>query len=376
MCRNKFTIILILCTITVACHSKIPQEDDIYDEQEEAVLSINVFESNINGYSSYRIPAIIRDKHNNLYVFSEGRSSDSDFGKIDLVMRISNDGGYTWNSQKVLLSDGENKFGNPAPIYDEINDRIILLTKWSIAGKIESDYIKGGNHNGIKLYMTYSDDCGENWSTLHDITSCIPDSLDWFTIGNVHGIQLRQEDNKGRLIVTGDHTINNKYYSHIIYSDDGGYNWRMGGMVSRSGTNECTVAELSDGTLILNIRNQVGVDKYQRLQAYSFDAGESWSSAETSSLIEPVCEGCIINYSRNETYTDTLLFSNPASLSRDNMTIHQSTDNGVTWHKKYLVWERYSAYSDMASLNDGFFCIIFEYGSKYRSSIKLIKYKI
>ena len=43
--------------------------------------------------------------------------------------------------------------------------------------------------------------------------------------------------------------------SHVIYSDDHGATWKRGGTVA-GGVNECQVAELSDGTLLLNMRNQ------------------------------------------------------------------------------------------------------------------------
>ena len=64
-----------------------------------------VFEKNMEGYATFRIPAIIRTNSGTLLAFAEGRRfSNSDSGDIDLVMRRSTDHGKTW--QKLILKRG------------------------------------------------------------------------------------------------------------------------------------------------------------------------------------------------------------------------------------------------------------------------------
>ena len=41
--------------------------------------------------------------------------------------------------------------------------------------------------------------------------------------------------------------------SHVIFSDDHGQTWQLGGSTDY-GMNECAVVELTDGTLMLNSR--------------------------------------------------------------------------------------------------------------------------
>ena len=56
-----------------------------------------VFKSGDDGYKSYRIPAIVKDKSNNLIAFSEGRVEHAgDYGNVDIVYKISSDNGKTW----------------------------------------------------------------------------------------------------------------------------------------------------------------------------------------------------------------------------------------------------------------------------------------
>ena len=46
------------------------------------------------------------------------------------------------------------------------------------------------------------------------------------------------------------------WFSHVIFSDDGGGTWELGGVAPADGGNECEVVEIGDGRLALNMRNQ------------------------------------------------------------------------------------------------------------------------
>ena len=45
------------------------------------------------------------------------------------------------------------------------------------------------------------------------------------------------------------------YHSQLIYSDDKGETWKLGGIVNEHGGNESSVVELKNGYLMLNMRN-------------------------------------------------------------------------------------------------------------------------
>src|SRR5205823_9241043 len=114
--------------------------------------------------------------------------------------------------------------------------------------------------------------------------------------------------------------------SHVIYSDDHGKSWKLGGAVGPH-CDESQLVELADGLLMLNIRSYRG--NHRRLVATSMDGGQTWSTpTEDAALVEPVCQASIVRYPAEK---GNLLFSNPASTKREKMTVRLSRDEGKTW---------------------------------------------
>src|SRR4029077_4139453 len=97
-------------------------------------------------------------------------------------------------------------------------------------------------------------------------------SWTWYATGPGIGIQIRKGAHKGRLVVPCDHSFGTRTNvasdpgagaaSHIIYSDDHGKTWKIGGSVQQN-MNECQVVELADqnGTLLLNMRSYANGDR-------------------------------------------------------------------------------------------------------------------
>src|SRR5262249_50094408 len=76
-----------------------------------------VFVSGQAGYHPYRIPSLLISAKGTLLAFCEGRkTSRSDTGDIDLVLRRSFDGGKTWQPTQIVWDDGDNTCGNPCPV--------------------------------------------------------------------------------------------------------------------------------------------------------------------------------------------------------------------------------------------------------------------
>ena len=101
-----------------------------------------------------------------------------------------------------------------------------------------------------------------------------------------------------------------------------------------------------------------------RLCALSRDGGETWIYTwEETQLIEPRCQGVLLNYKdRKGRLTRNILFSNPRSLRRENLSIGISQDNGYSWPRFITVWKGRAAYSDMVNLPDGAIGVLFENG--------------
>jgi sialidase-1 len=121
-----------------------------------------------------------------------------------------------------------------------------------------------------------------------------------------------------------------------------------------SDTNECAVAELSDGSLLLNMRSYHG--KNLRAVACSKDGGEKWSGVTLDpELIEPVCQASLISLSGGQ-----LAFAHPASTKRERMTVRFSRDEGKSWPDSKLIHEGSSAYSCLVELTEGKLGLLYE----------------
>src|SRR5262249_21951912 len=147
--------------------------------------------------------------------------------------------------------------------------------------------------------------------------------------------------------------------SHIIYSDDHGKSWKLGGVVGPD-CNESQVVELTDGALMLNMRSYRA--SHRRLVSQSKDGGLTWSKpVEDSALIEPVCQASIL---RCPGAKGAIFFSNPASTKREKLTVRLSRDEGKTWPTARELHAGPAAYSCLAVLPDRTIACLYERGEK------------
>jgi len=334
------------------------------------VDSLNfIFKKGTEGYASFRIPAIVTTVKGTLLAFAEGRKKGaSDSGDIDLVMKSSNDQGKTWSQLKVIRDDADNVCGNPAPVVDRTTGMIYLLSTWNLGADNEKSIINHTNKDSRKVYVLSSSDNGENWSEAKEITASVkPNNWTWYATGPCHGIQVEKGAAKGRLIIPCDHIESgtNKYYSNIIYSDDHGKSWKIGGTTPQDLVNESTVAELSNGNLMLNMRNYDRTLKTRKV-SLSSDSGMTWGNIYSdSTLIESICQGSLLSVAPKRKGKTQLFFINPADQNnRRNMTLRVSMDDGKSWLKSKSLFSGPSAYSDITGLTDGSIGCLYEAGYK------------
>lgn len=339
----------------------------ILQAQESAI--INVFQKGEEGYACFRIPAIVQSKSGTLLAFAEARkNSCSDTGNIDLVLKRSEDGGKNWSRIITVWDDQNNVCGNPVPMIDQATGKIILVACWNSGEYTEKQIMdKKSSDCNRRVYVLYSDDDGKNWTNPKEITPTVKLSdWGWYATGPCHGIQLQNKKHKGRLVVPANYsTLETKErHSHLIYSDDLGGTWELGGLVKEPGGNESSVVELKNGDLMLNMRNYNRNESKTRSYAISKDGGKTLSVTKyIPELIEPVCQGSTLNYTNKGKITNKILFSNPASMDkREKITIKLSKDNGKTWPYAELIYPGPSAYSDLVNLSGGNIGLLFEYG--------------
>ena len=129
-------------------------------------------------------------------------------------------------------------------------------------------------------------------------------------------------------------------------------------------TDECTVVELADGSLYLNMRTYRNTR--HRAIAVSHDRGTTWMPVtDDDTLIEPVCQASALRLSTEKSHgKNRVLFSNPSSTRRENLTVRLSYDECKTWPISKVLWAGPSAYSDLVVAADGKIGCLFECGEK------------
>lgn len=314
-------VLVTLAVAAVICTSSFAQEP------------VDVYVSGEDGYHTYRIPALVVTKNSTLLGFYEGRkTSASDAGDIDLLLKRSTDSGATWSNQQIVHEEGgdaEITIGNPCPIVDTETGRVHLLF----------------TRNNTRAFHTSSDDDGVTWSEPRELTDTLNGfDFPWTRVGTGpgHGLQL----SGGRLLapIWLNERIRFNYRSAALYSDDHGETWKASGLVGPDipDTNECMAVEMANGRVYLNMRAR---DVKTRSVAWSEDGGETWSTpVPDAGLPDPVCQASVVRVGKR------VFFANPSGPGRANLSIRVSEDGAETWDDFRVVHEGPAAYSDMGFL--------------------------
>ncbi|MBP7933803.1 MAG: exo-alpha-sialidase [Phycisphaerae bacterium] len=325
------------------------------------------FVSGREDYDTFRIPSLLVTKKGTLLAFCEGRkNSSADHGDIDVVLKRSTDQGKKWSDLQVVADDGANTVGNPCPVVDQSTGTIWLLLTHNLGEDKESQITTRRSKGTRRVWLSHSTDDGVTWTKPEDITATTKrPEWTWYATGPGCGIQLKS----GRMVIPCDHTpagARDNSRSHVIYSDDHGATWKIGGIVDRR-VNECQVVERVDGSLMLNMRNcRRGVgETYQRAIAISRDGGLNWADFRYDpTLIEPICQASLVRHTGAGAAANTLIFANPASTKREKLTVRLSNDGGETWAASKELWSGPAAYSALAAFPDGTVGCLYERGEK------------
>lgn len=339
---------------------------------------------------TYRIPALCTTTEGTLLAAYDCRYENSrDLqGHIDIGLSRSTDGGKTWQPMQIVLDMGEwgglpqkfNGVSDPCLLVDTITGRIWIAALW-MHGVLDQNgvFIKGlneasqawqhqwagrGSQKGYSPYetsqflMAYSDDDGVSWSDPINITKIKPE--DWWLFAPAPGQGVILTD--GTLVMpTQGRDSTGMSFSNISYSKDHGKTWITSNPATLN-TSECAVVALSDGSIMLNIRdNRNHTEKGAqngRAVFITSDLGETWTEHSSSHnlLPEPVCMGSLHRHGKY------LFFSNPDDkYKRHNLRIKWSDDEGKSWHNGPILDTGESfGYSCLTSLNPDTLGIIWE----------------
>lgn len=344
-----------------------------------AVTSIP-FHAGREGYASFRIPAVVTTRTPTLLAFCEGRvDSAADHGHIDIVLKRSTDGGRTWGPLQAVARNGNDLAGNPAPVVLDTG-RILLVHVRAAAGATEDAILRGRVKpaDGRRVWVQHSDDDGVTWSAPKEITGQVKKAdWRWYATTPGHAVQL----GTGRVVVPGNHTLpptgtdtgtEAKYNSgHCLLSDDRGATWSLGYVDENTdgyvNANETTAAELPDGRVYFNTRNDTGSSRPpapspgNRADAHSTDGGRTLVKPfrPQAGLVTPVVQGSLLQLRD----PDLLLYSGPADpTARALMTVRASADGGTTWRPAHTVDGLPAAYSDLVRVDGATVGLLYETG--------------
>ncbi len=340
-------------------------------------------------FGSYRIPSIISTSKGALLAFAEARKKLSDHAENKIVLKRSFDGGETWSGLQVIANAGRNSLNNPLAVKDSGKGRILLMyqqypltrqdeVKAPGLWKSHADQLFPPNiheaaaqegYEGDRICRTLmisSEDDGETWTPPTDLTRSVkrPKKVSSYAGGPGIGIQIKNEDHKGRIIMPFSQGPWSDMKVYAVYSDDHGATWKRGKTAPgrlKGYPNEVQMVELSDGRIMLNARSFRGSSL--RMTAISRDGGESWSELRyDEALPDPGCQGSILRLAfPGPDHQSMILFSNPAHhRKRINGTIRLSQDEGKTWKWSKRIYRGSFAYSCLVKLTNNEFGILFE----------------
>ena len=351
-----------------------------------------VFPAKMAGIERYRIPGIVVTSKGTVLAYAEARKNNSsDWGEIEIHQRRSTDAGRTFSPARQVAHLGARLPRNPAnadqppgkvigePGQQTVNNPVAIADR---DGSVHLIYCV----EYMRTFYVRSADDGLTWSPPVDITGAVDrfrPEWPWRVVatGPCHGIQLRD----GRLVVPvwlakAEGGAHGKAVVATIYSDDKGATWQRGEIAVHNtattpGVSEASMAELSDGRVMLIARNHAPA--HRKIAVFSRDGATGWSRPEfAEALPEPICQASLLSYDDPAAPGKSLLlFSGPESLERadgkaapgvrrdrQTLAVKLSRDDGSSWVATRKLEPGPSAYSDLAVLPDGAILCFYESG--------------
>jgi len=346
---------------------------------EQISLAKDIFVGGVDGYKVYRIPGMLvipqgamlkngeQLKQDRIIAMAEARRDGAlDTGVIDLVQKISDDGGHSWSEQQIICQYIEQnmhgKCGNATPVFDSISGTVFLA--YNLSG-IPVNAPEGSRPH--KSYMMTSDNGGLSWNEGKELA--MPNSV----FGPGHGIQKEFAPFKNRLVIPYNTSVGGQGSSIALYSDDHGETWVQGKKLGTGNENE--IAELSNGSLLMATRHIASVgnppDPNGRLFSISDNGGVSWEKPSLDqALPTPICQASLLTMNDKQ----GLLFLNPANTrARVQLTLRYSADHGSSWYNEFVVYSGPAGYSQLGMLTNNNIIALYENGKlSYSEKISFI----
>jgi sialidase-1 len=330
---------------------------------------------------TYRIPGLATTPTGTLIaVFDVRHENSGDLpADIDVGMMRSTDDGTTWSTMQLILDFDKaekdsrgNGVGDPAVLVDRKTGHILVAALWSKGNRAWNGSGPGLSPDETgQFVLTRSKDDGKTWSKPTNITQKINGrDPGWRLCFNApgNGIQLRD----GPLVFAAQfRDTAGVPHSCFVFSSDGGDTWAISppAIPKTPPTSESQIAELTDGSLLLSMRDESrsGKRAWARF-TWKDDLSKGTWGEPWFTVPDPTCMASLVSYPNGP-----LLFSNPNSATeRVALTIRTSTDDGKTWSDGRLLDPRPCAYSCLTVLRDGSVGVLYECGD--RSNVETLSF--
>ena len=318
--------------------------------------------SSDNGkYPRHRIPGIVVTKKNTVIIYCEARTGDNsnsfstsnDWCLMDIYIQRSTDGGKTF-SEPIYIAKGDERHAtvnNPVMIVGEDNTLHMLYCK--------SYSIRNGG-----IWYRYSTDDGLTWSEEREMSEYVDVAHDCFAFGPTHGICTSDgvlmapvwyvPDGEGAAV-----TSHGPSKAAVFYSEDNGKTWKLSEPASNN-TNESSLAELSDGSIMMNSRST----PYRKVTT-SPNGIDNWTTTYADEqLPDPGCCAGLVSVVLDGKHRGLLFINcadNISDRARHFVTVKYSRDDGKTWDSSLaLTGFDKGGYCDIAVDSEGRVFAIYE----------------
>ena len=270
--------------------------------------------------------------------YGASAAKGSDFGVARIYAKDSLDGGLTWARERMLVDVAPGDLNVQAPA-------LCLMP----SGEVLLICLRAHARASTTMLLLTSADGGETFRLSRNIWE--QSQGQWLQGGASSLMRL----SGGRLLAPFHGGKGDQWSQHNVIrcylSDDQGHSWRLSqGEIDlpMRGAMEASVAELSDGRLVMSIRTQLGSVFVSR----SDDGGDTWELAQTSGLKAPESCTCLRRLPGTD---DLVLFWNDSTYDpahhhygqRSPLSAALSHDGGKHWARLGNIQDGHAEYTNL-----------------------------